>query len=87
MTDLTYHVKLLQFLKDNPVLERNPTQLRLNQNSALEERKDVQEDTSPLRAAEPAAEGEDENQSHLLNSPEAAPLLSPTMSERVSVAK
>ena len=40
MTDLTYHTKLLAYIKANPGLEESPSNLRLNQSSALEERKD-----------------------------------------------
>jgi len=56
MTDLTYHVKLLQYLMDNPVLNKSETQLRLNQNNVLEERKEMETSPPPQRAAELAAE-------------------------------
>ena len=89
MQDLTYHCKLLKFLQNKPAHKEDPAQMRLNQSSALEESKDVQDDKSPVRMTEPAVDGDDDvNQSSfVLNSPDGQPLLSPTMSERVSVAK
>lgn len=47
VTDLTYHAKLLTYLIENPQLIR-PSQLeRLNQSSALEERKEAEKTDQP----------------------------------------
>jgi hypothetical protein len=40
MSDLTYHSKLLAYIIENPQMTESPSDLRLNRSSALEERKD-----------------------------------------------
>ena len=48
----------------------------------------MQDEKSPLRNTEAAADGEEEGiQMNMLNSPDGSQMLSPTMSERVSVTK
>jgi len=49
LTDLAYHVRLIQYLIDTPTLGESLSEVRINQEHALEERKDS---NSPLRRPE-----------------------------------
>jgi len=93
LTDLTYHEKLLQFLIDNPNQNQDHQQVRLNQSSALEERKDApqQLETSPLRNAHNAnteTDYESEVDKRLMTSPDLSAVgTSPFPGERNAGSK